>query len=151
MVVALMTIRIVVTGSRHWTEAPGSNESNIIRNKLTQAVYMSTEIAMGFSFHDRVTIAADVVIVHGGARGADAVADACARESGWRVEVFKADWEKFGHAAGPRRNTAMLAAGAELVLAFPFGDRRTSPGTWNCIDLAAVRGIPIGIFPKAKR
>lgn len=149
-----MTIRIVVTGSRHWTESPGSNESNIIRNKLTQAVYMSTELTMGFSFHDRVTIEGDVVIVHGGARGADAVADACARESGWRVEVFEADWAvppRKHDRAGPERNARMLDAGANLVLAFPFGDRRTSPGTWNCIDLAAVRGIPIGIFPKAKR
>jgi hypothetical protein len=65
------------------------------------------------------------------------------------VETFEADWATHGKAAGPIRNRKMLDAGADLVLAFPVGNSKTSPGTWDCIEAAAERGIPVRIFPKA--
>lgn len=125
--------RIVVTGSRHWLDvAP-------IHRKLRYSVL--TALADS---------ADEVVIIQGGALGADAIAKAWAERLKLPVETFEADWARHGKAAGPIRNEAMLNAGAALVLAFPFGDRATSPGTWNCIDLSAVRGIPIAVCPRAK-
>lgn len=137
--------RIVVTGSRHWVDG---EEANIIRNKLALAFDMATELGNPFMEPLCVT-EAEVVFVHGGARGADAIADAWIRKRGHRVEVFPADWAKHGKAAGPIRNAAMLDAGATIVLAFPFGCRATSPGTWNCVEMAARRGLPVAVFPRA--
>lgn len=45
-------------------------------------------------------------------------------------------------AAGPRRNSEMVALGADLVLGFPLaGDRKRSRGTWDCLDKAEAAGI----------
>lgn len=45
--------------------------------------------------------------------------------------------------AGPRRNAAMVAAGADLVLAFPLG---RSYGTRGCMRLAAAAGIEVRVI-----
>ena len=47
-------------------------------------------------------------VVHGGARGADKAAGKWAALHGVEVSVFQADWERFGKAAGPIRNRAMI-------------------------------------------
>lgn len=66
----------------------------------------------------------DLVIVHGGCRtGADNVADMWARGR-CRTEVFMADWDAHGRAAGPIRNREMAQAGANLCL-FTAGGRGT--------------------------
>jgi len=84
-------------------------------------------------------------LVHGSAPGADAIADQWARErnasagcvQGWcGIERFPADWKKRGKAAGPIRNSEMVAAGADMVIAFP-GDR----GTADCVSKAKTAGI----------
>jgi hypothetical protein len=99
----------------------------------------------------------DVVIVHGAARGADALASAWAKlERGWRFlppvrvaeEPHPAEWEKHGKAAGPIRNRAMAAAGADLCLAFWDGQSR---GTADMIATATRCGIPVRIVPWRKR
>lgn len=128
--------RIVVTGSRHWTDAA------TIHRKLRYTVL--TALADS---------ADEVVIIQGGAEGADAIALAWAKKLGLPHETFEARWAvppRRGDPAGPERNKRMIDAGAHIVLAFPFGDRTTSPGTWNCIDLAAVRGIPVALCAKAR-
>lgn len=64
----------------------------------------------------------DDVVVHGGARGADALAgDLAGRILGCEVEVHPADWHKYGRSAGPIRNQEMLDTGIDLVLAFSGG------------------------------
>ena len=49
----------------------------------------------------------EVTIVSGGARGADALAERFAREHGYLLTVFNADWETYGKSAGYRRNERM--------------------------------------------
>lgn len=87
------------------------------------------------------------VLVHGGCpTGADWIADQLWHE--WRMsgmnlataEVHPADWKRRGRAAGPVRNAEMVAAGADVVLAFPLGP---SPGTRGCVRLARAAGIPV--------
>lgn len=48
-----------------------------------------------------------VVIVSGGARGADTLAVQYAKERGYSVKVFPAQWEKYGKRAGYVRNEQM--------------------------------------------
>lgn len=60
-------------------------------------------------------------VIQGGARGADSLAASWANSQGVPSETYPADWNKHGKAAGPIRNREMLAAGADLVLAFKGG------------------------------
>ncbi len=64
----------------------------------------------------------DTVIIHGGARGADRLAEDWAVINWVHVEEYKADWDKFGKSAGYIRNKQMLTEGKpDLVIAFPGG------------------------------
>jgi len=61
-------------------------------------------------------------LIHGGATGADELAHHWAINRGLEIEVFHADWNRDGHAAGPRRNARMLAEGKpDVAVAFPGG------------------------------
>lgn len=88
------------------------------------------------------------VIVHGGATGADTEAALHGqRLFNLQTEVHRADWKKYGRAAGPIRNKQMVELGADLCLAFPDHPKNQgghgSRGTWDCIDLAQQAGIPV--------
>jgi len=52
--------------------------------------------------------------------------------------VFEADWHKYGRAAGPLRNKAMLSFKPEILIAFPGGT-----GTEDCIRQAKKQKIPV--------
>jgi hypothetical protein len=78
-------------------------------------------------------------IKHGGCRtGADAIAHGWAEKYGIPVEVFDADWEAHGKAAGPMRNQKMADSGADGCIAFPGGR-----GTADMIRRAEAAGIPV--------
>lgn len=77
-------------------------------------------------------------LVHGGCRGCDLLCAKVASEIGAKVEEHKADWNKYGRAAGPIRNREMLESGIDLVIAFPGGK-----GTNNAIKTAQAFGTPI--------
>jgi hypothetical protein len=55
------------------------------------------------------------------------------------VQAYPADWHTHGRAAGHLRNARMVAAGAELCLAFI---RDHSRGASHCAALAEQAGIP---------
>ena len=75
------------------------------------------------------------LLLHGGARGADAAIGRAAQQLGWASLVMPAQWQRHGRAAGPIRNRELLEqaiARAEahsspgyqasvLVVAFPGG------------------------------
>jgi hypothetical protein len=108
-------MRVLITGSRNWTNR-------------------ATVIAALEGFDD------DTVIVHGGAWGADTMADEVAQEMGFRTEMHPAMWRTHGRAAGPIRNQEMVDAGADVCLAFPMSG---SKGTWDCVRRARKAGIPV--------
>lgn len=82
---------------------------------------------------------AEMVLVQGGAAGADSYARAWAKDRfGVEVETFAANWQKDKHAAGPLRNQRMVDAGADLCIAFPGGN-----GTADCVRRARKAGIPV--------
>jgi hypothetical protein len=67
-----------------------------------------------------------IEVSHGGAAGADQLANEWCKERGVACRVFPADRKQYGKAAGPRRNQTMLdhcllVHGLDLVIAFPGG------------------------------
>lgn len=78
-------------------------------------------------------------LIHGGARGADALAAEWAAAAGVPAQVFLADWSRNGRAAGPIRNAKMLIEGRPaLVVAFPGGR-----GTADMTRRARAAGVEI--------
>lgn len=79
-------------------------------------------------------------LVHGGAHGADSLAGLYAFERNIPVEVFPADWSKFGKRAGTLRNVQMANTKPDLVIAFTGGS-----GTKHMIQTARFLKIPVDI------
>lgn len=69
------------------------------------------------------------LIISGGARGADKLAELVANELGIPTEIYPADWDRFGKQAGFLRNETM-AKEADIIMAFWDGE---SKGTKHMI------------------
>jgi hypothetical protein len=120
--------RILVTGSRSWRDAPA------IGAALFHYIDTNGEWLDGCP-------ALEVTIVHGGCpRGADAMAAAWAEEFSVPQEVHLPDWRRYGRSAGHKRNADMVAAGADVCLAFI---RDGSAGATGCARFAETAGIPV--------
>ena len=123
--------RVIVCGGRDWSDRG--------------AVYDALEyVAIPLCGDTR-----RMIVVHGGCpTGADKFADDWARVPEFKAriwpEIHAADWARHGRAAGPKRNEAMAAAGADLCLAFWDGESR---GTQHMIACAVRSGIPVRIVP----
>ena len=116
-----MAKRIIFSGSRHWTN-PTPIESRL---KTLLAVHP------------------DAVVVHGGARGLDSMVGSIATQLGLAVEIHRADWSKWGRAAGPKRNQLMVDLGADHAFAYPLDG---SKGTWDFVRKAKMAGIPVDVY-----
>jgi YspA, cpYpsA-related SLOG family len=84
-----------------------------------------------------------LLVVQGGANGADRRAKEWADHHhgagrGPKPVTFEADWKNLGRSAGPKRNAAMVAAGADLVVVFPGG-----VGMAGCAELARAAGLAV--------
>lgn len=123
-------MKIVVTGSRGWTDA----------NEIRMALRYVRECA-------RMTDDPHVLLVHGGARGADMMAENIAMElGGFSVKKVPALWEKYGKSAGYRRNVQMLDDyEPEIVLAFCLDG---SAGTMHTVNAARSRRIPVNLYER---
>jgi len=78
-------------------------------------------------------------IIHGGAPGAGSMAGKFAEWMKIPTQVFPADWEKHGKAAGPIRNALMLLEGKpDLVVAFAGGK-----GTADMVKKARQAGVEV--------
>lgn len=137
-------MRILVTGSRGWTNAGelGQKRVKIMRNKLME-------------YHSP-----DTVVVEGGAGGADFMASMLALGNGMDYEEHKADWKHcngerctpehrrsnawgdYCPTAGHDRNQRMVDLGADLCLAFLVRTAKNA-GTRDCIRRARLAGIEV--------
>lgn len=79
----------------------------------------------------------NIVILSGTAKGADRLGERYARERGFLLRRFPADWDKDGNKAGPIRN-AKMADNADALIAFWNG---TSRGTAHMIMTAKEKGL----------
>lgn len=121
--------RILVTGSRQWTD--------------THAIYAALVEVDPLPWRTPL-------VIHGACpTGADAIADQLAREYlYWDVEKYPADWS-IGKAAGPQRNQRMVDAGADVCLAFISPPSR---GTLDTVARCDVARIPVRKFyPESNR
>lgn len=89
--------RIIIAGSRSF------NNYAILKEVLDSVI----------SKHDYK----DIVIVSGGARGADKLGERYARENNYKITQFIPDWDTYGKPAGHIRNEDM-AKNADAVVAF---------------------------------
>lgn len=78
-----------------------------------------------------------ITVISGGAKGADSLGERWAAEALLELVVVKAEWDKHGKAAGPKRNQQMAELGTHL-LAFWDGQ---SKGTRDMIDRAVRNGL----------
>jgi len=98
------------------------------------------------------------LLLHGGARGADAAIGRAAQQLGWASLVMPAQWQLHGRAAGPIRNRELLeqaVARAEahsspgyqasvLVVAFP-GGTGTASLVQQARRMASRSPVPISV------
>lgn len=85
--------------------------------------------------------AKSVEIISGGARGADSLGEKYAQDRGYACNRLPADWEKYGKAAGYKRNSEMANI-ADSLIAFWDGKSR---GTQHMINTAKKKGLQIKI------
>jgi hypothetical protein len=112
--------RVLVTGSRTWTDVAKLDEQLDIAN---------------------MTHRGRMVLVHGACpTGADALAEAWARKNRVPVETYPADWDRLGKSAGFKRNQLMVDTRPDVVLSF---NRCGSNGTEHCTDAAEKAGLKV--------
>ncbi len=132
-------MRILVTGSRDWTDR------RIIAGALDDAVRFAPMCE------------GPIIVIEGGAAGADTLARIAATARGWQVATMKANWNDFGKTAGHIRNNAMVylmqpAAPGDICLAFinacikkgcPEPQPHDSHGVTHCMTAAKRTGMKV--------
>ena len=112
---------------------------------------MKVIIAGGRSFDDYAKLCeycdyilqnkTEVEIVSGTARGADKLGERYAKERGYSIKRFPADWVKHKKSAGYKRN-AQMADYADGLIAFWDEESR---GTMHMINLAREKGLKVRV------
>jgi len=74
----------------------------------------------------------ELIIISGGANGADRLGERFAEEFGFETIIYKANWKAFGKVAGLHRNNEM-SQNSDMLLA--FWDKK-SKGTKHMIETA---------------
>mgnify|MGYP003528564085 FL=1 len=82
-----------------------------------------------------------IVVVSGKAKGADSFGEKLAKEIGWKVLEYPADWDSNGKSAGYIRNIEM-AKNADALIA--FWDKK-SRGTKHMIDAAEKNNLLVRV------
>lgn len=83
----------------------------------------------------------EITIVCGQAKGADTIGEQYAKEKGYAVAYYPANWKQYGKRAGYLRNEQM-AQKADALVAFWDGESR---GTKHMIDLAKRCGLKVRV------
>lgn len=116
-------MRLLVCGDRNWTDR------NLILKTIKSISYGDIEL-----------------LVHGGARGADRLAGSCARELGITTKSVRADWSRYGRAAGPIRNQKMLGDHKPTVALAFHDDIENSKGTADMVRRLRKANIPVKVI-----
>ena len=74
-------MKYLICGSRDWTNY------NLIKERIL--------------YHQ------PTMIISGGCKGADKIAENIAKELNIPIEIYNAEWDKYGNSAGPIRNKKM--------------------------------------------
>ena len=85
------------------------------------------------------------VVIHGAAAGADYFAGVAAAKLGFKVEPYPADWDKYGRAAGPVRNSLMLSHGKPTEVHAFHEHIEQSTGTKDMVAKARRAGLLVTV------
>jgi len=133
---------ILVTGDRLW------KEYSIVYEALAKAWDDSKEKIQyhPLSSPNRKFSPRNILVIHGGSKGADTHAGQAAFRLGMGIRVYPANWLKYKKGAGPIRNALMLKENkVDLILAF-HDDLTGSKGTRDMVKQALKAGIPIRLY-----
>ena len=83
----------------------------------------------------------NIIVVSGHARGADTLGEKYAQDEGFTLEIYPAQWKKFGKKAGYRRNEQMAEV-ADALIAFWDG---SSKGTKHMIDIMNEKNLLVRV------
>jgi hypothetical protein len=125
-------MRVIVCGSRNWTDEA------TIRRAFSELPPGKHTIIHGDCNRKRHEITGERV-------GADMIADGIAIELGHDVEAYPAEWDKYGNAAGPIRNSKIAKLGGDRGRAFT-DNLATSRGTADMVRKLRAAGIPTRVI-----
>ena len=83
----------------------------------------------------------EIIFISGRCKGADMLGERYAKENGYKIEYFPANWDLYGKSAGPIRNREMAKA-ADFVICFWDNASR---GTKSMIDFSLKLSKPTKI------
>ncbi len=116
----MQTFRIIIAGGR------GFNDYALLKNTMDKLLS---------------NIKGNIIIVCGKARGADTLGERYAKEKGYGINYYPANWDLYGKCAGYIRNEQM-AQNADALVAFWDGQSR---GTKHMIDLARKYNLKVRV------
>ena len=139
-------MRVLVFGSRSWTDE-----------------FMVGVVLQGFLFVAQA-IGETLTVIDGKAPGADSLAGAWyggaedgvhATHEDVQHERYAADWNRYGNAAGPIRNSRMVMEGhPNIAVGFVDGllpdGRPNSPGSKNMYERLLKAGIRTYLIPRGR-
>lgn len=117
-------MKVLICGSRHWSNY--NSTLSVMRRLMNR-------------------YGPDIIIIEGGAPGADSLARKAAIECSLTYKEFPADWDKHGRKAGPIRNQRMLDENPDIVIAF-HENIESSKGTKDMVSKAKRKGVPVYII-----
>lgn len=98
----------------------------LVAGSRTYCDYLEFENIMDKMLQKQVEAGNHIVIVSGGAKGTDSMAEVYADKRGYEKKIFQADWDKYGRAAGYRRNEDM-----HLFICAPVDRKRACICFWD--------------------
>lgn len=120
----MKTIKIIVAGGRNF------NDYELLKDALDLLLMFYVELGY------------EIVIISGTAKGADKLGERYAKERNYKLIRMPADWDKYGKAAGYRRNVDMANIANACVC---FWDGQ-SKGTNHMINIAKNKNIDLRII-----
>lgn len=131
--------RLLVCGSRDWgimLDAHGNKRTDWSREIRLLTGAVDETVA------DLYRQYGSVVMIDGGAKGADSLAYRTATTLGVNTLRYFADWATHGRAAGPIRNQQMIDEGRpDVAMAFITKPLHLSRGTHDMVKRLAAAGI----------
>ena len=119
-----MSFRVIIAGGRDFADYDRLKEvcDKILANKIPEGI----------------------TVISGTARGADSLGERYAQERGCELIRMPAEWDRYGKAAGYKRNEAMAQTAGTGGGLIAFWDGK-SRGTGHMIDLARQYGLAVRI------
>ena len=119
----MRTIRVIIAGSRDF------NDYEIIKEE-------TGTFLLHLAHTEKLTADDEIIIVSGGARGADKLGERYAKEHGYHCEIHPANWS-VGRQAGILRNITMAKI-SQACIVFNVGN---SKGSRHMFDYAVKQGL----------